>query len=280
MKKKIYLGTILTVSLLLLTVFISVSPTLAHRHTDDVVFTGALASVTLQLPSNASPPALPGGTPNHPTTLMISAFDFDKRSAFGAADELLVFMWQPVANNFQPVAVITDNPADAQFWMNTWNGTYVWLKAILPPLIGPTTLFPNVILVQPGDLQVYTESEHSGDRNDASSTFWVNLTTSVKVTLPYFNATGVNSNQTFTLPSMTLMYKSISDEFTLPWSTTFTGYKYSSNYTWTREGSQQFAAVRVHIPDWLSGGGARDYALDVTGAVRWHTVETLTPPSP
>jgi hypothetical protein len=278
MKKKIYLGTFFVLSLLLLTVFISVSPTLAHRHTTDVVFTGALGEVTLQLPSNSSPPVSPGGIPNHPTILKLVAFDYDRGSTFGAADELDVFLWQPIANTFQPVAVITDNPNNAEFWKATWNGTYVWLQAILPPPIGQTTLFPNVILVQPGDLQVWIESEHSRDRNDASNTFWVNLTTTVKVTLPYFNATGVNSNQTFNMPPTTLMYKTTSDEFVLPWTTSFTGYKNSSNYTWVREGAEQFAAVRIHIPAWLAGAGPRDWTLDTTGSVRWNEVDTLTPP--
>ncbi len=274
MKKKIILGTILAISLLLVTVFISVSPTLAHRRTNDVVLTGALAEVTLQLPSNSSPPALPGGTPNHPTTLKLVAFDYDKRSANGAADVLGVFIWQPIANKFQPVAIITDNPANAEFWKTIWNGSYVWLKTVLPPPIGAITLFPNVILVQPADLQVWTESEHH-----QSSTFWVNLTTTVKVTLPYFNATGVNSNQTFNLPPTTLMYKTISDEFELPWTTLFTGYINSSNYTWVREGAEQFAAVYIQIPEWLAGGGIRrGYAFEETGSVRWHMVETLTPP--
>jgi hypothetical protein len=278
MKKKIYLGIILTLSLLILTLFISVSPTLAHRHTDDVVFSGALGEVTLQLPSNSSPPASPEGIPNHPTILKLVAFNYDRGSANGAADELDVFMWQPIGNTFQPVAVITDTPNNAEFWKTAWNGTYVWLKAILPPPIGPTTLFPNVILVEPETLDVWTESIHSKSRNDESSTLWVNLTETVKITLPYFNATGVQSNQTFNLPPTSLMFKTTSDEFNLPWTTSFKGYKNASNYTWVREGAEQFAAVRVQIPEWLAGGGTRGYALEETGSVRWHEVDTLTPP--
>src|SRR3990172_1785572 len=131
MKKKIILGIVLMMSLLIVTVVASVAPTLAVQQTNQIKFTGALAEITIQIPSNSSPPAIPGGIPDHPTTLKIAAFDWDKRSTNGAADELLIQIWSPVGvvlspgGNFQPVAVITDNPANAALWDSYWNGTYV-----------------------------------------------------------------------------------------------------------------------------------------------------------
>ena len=233
---------------------------------------GALSEVNLQLPSNSSPPALSAGTPNHPVTMKIAAWDLDQSSTNGPADELLIFIWQPVKNAYANVAVITDNAANAELWKAAWNNTNVWYP-VGPPTFPPNfNLFPNVITVAPKDLEVWTES--GNNLNDASNTLWVNLTKAVTITLPYFNATGSNSNQTFTLPQMTLMFKATSGAFDDPFVAPFVGYPGASNYTLTRSGSSEFADARVNIPDWLGNS----FRYEATGHVYWHVTDTITPP--
>jgi hypothetical protein len=284
MNKKNVLGIVLTLTLLAVSFAVILLPTFAYEKTEDPAkkFYGSSGLVTVQLPSNSSPPASPG-TPNHPTILRFLALDHNRRSFGGEADELMVFMWQPIADNFQPVAMITDNANAAELWKTVWNGSYIWYVAG-PPMFPPGfILFPNVILVEPEDLEVWTEparasyGDDNKDWNDATVTLWANLTKEVTVTLPAYNGTGAFSNETFILPPMSLMFKGISGEFDDPVTVEFKGYRYASNYTLERSGNSQFAGVRVNIPDWLAGSH-RMYPLDVTGAVRWRSVEVFTPP--
>jgi len=301
MKKKIILGIVLMMSLLIVTVVASVAPTLAVQQTNQIKFTGALAEITIQIPSNSSPPAIPGGIPDHPTTLKIAAFDWDKRSTNGAADELLIQIWSPVGvvlspgGNFQPVAVITDNPANAALWDSYWNGTYVSYH-VGPPRFPPNSnLFPNVIQVEPQDLEVWTTSSWTDGNGrwdmdeygrtvwtTSSDTLWINLTKSIKVTLPYFsigrypNGSAINSNQTFTLPPMTMMFKATSDPFDESFKIELKWYPGASGYTLIRTGSSTFAGARVKIPNWI---GAKDSdTYEETGLVYWRVTDTLTPP--
>ena len=279
----------MTLSLLIVTIIASVTPTRANSQSTDTKFIGALGEVNLQLPSNSSPPAIPGGVANHPTTLKIGAWDLNSRSTLGAADELLIFIWSPVQNRLADVAVITDNADNAAFWKTVWNNSYIWYPTTLPPQAGGPNLFPNVILVEPNELEVWTESGSSSGGNGhwgwdnygryvwqttGGGTFWVNLTKSVKVTLPYFNATGTNTNQTFTLPPFSLMFKTTSDPFDGYFTVTLKNYRGASNYTLVRTGTTQFAGVRANIPDWLGSS----FRYEDTGHVYWHVTDTWTPP--
>jgi hypothetical protein len=278
MKKKTVLGTFLMLSLLAVTVVATIAPTLGRNPTKNPAkkVYGAVGQVVLQLPSNASPPASPG-TPNHPAILQIVAFDDNRRSFGGEADELIIFMWNPVSNRFEPVAIITDNAKNAEFWKTAWNNTYVWYQA--PGFV----LFPNIILVEPQTLEVWTESMRAscgyGNKgwNTASETLKVNLASTVKVTLPFFNATGEFSDQTFSLPPLTLLFKATSDEIVEdPLTINLEGYPGASNFTIVRRGTTQFAGVRVRIPEWLSV----EYSLFETGIVSWHNTDTYNPPPP
>jgi hypothetical protein len=261
MRKKLILGTLLTLSLLVVTVVATVAPTLANSPSKNTKFIGALAEINIQLPSNSSPPATPGGVANHPTTLRIDAYDLNRRSTLGAADELLIFIWDPLTdplhNALTPVALITDNAANAAFWRPVYNGTYVAFK-IVPPGID---FLPNVIQVGPKDLEVW---------DVASDTFWVNLTKPIPITL---NNPG-NTLSNFILPPMTLMFKATSDSFDDPFKVSLNYYPGASGYTLTRTGMSQFAGVRVDIPDWLGGG----FRYEGTGHVYWRVTDTWTPP--
>ena len=290
MKKKTILGIALTLSLLTVAIVATGATTLAVQQPNQAKFTGAIGNVGLQLPSNSSPPAPPGGVANHPTHLRIYAFDFDRWSTNGAADELLVFIWQPVKNSFQPVLLITDNAANAALWKTVWNNSNIWYPTTLPPQFGGPNLFPNIVLVEPNELEVWTEAASNSGGNghwgwdeyeryvwqtSGGETLWVNLTKSVKATLPYFNVSGVNSNQTFTLPPMSMFYKGTSDDIDYPPLTiAFRSYPGASQYTLVRTGTAQFAGVHVRIPEWL---GAQ-YPLDVTGNIWWRATDTYTPP--
>ncbi len=258
MKRKVILGVILTVTLLFLTIVAANTSMFALSQdnnisdSNNVTLTGAAGDVIFQLPSNSSPPAPPGGTPNHPTILWIIALHFDKGSTEGAFDGLSVHMWRPVKHEFDPVALITDSANHAALLKTVYNQTYVWYPTGPPVFPIFTNLFPNVIQVEPQDLQVWTESNGHKGASSAIDTLNANLTKAVTITLPYYNATGVNSNQTFTLPPLSLMFKVISSEFNDPFTVEFKGYPGASNYTFVRSGSSQFAAVRINIPDWLS----------------------------
>jgi hypothetical protein len=285
MKKKTIIGTVLTLSFLIVAVFATAAPTLAYKPNKNTIFSGALAEINIQLPSNSSPPAPPGGNANHPTMLKIAAWDFDRRSTNGAADEILLFIWSPAENSLEPVAQITDNAANAAFWKIVWNNTYLWYPFILPPPYPPiaTNLFPNVIQVGPKDLEVWTEStwtNYGHNWNVASDTLMVNLTKPITVTLPYFqvatnpDGSEVEINQTFTLPPMTLMFKATSDAFNDPFAVSLNFYPGSSNYTLVRTGESQFAGARVDITDWLGFG----FRYEGTGHVYWHETDTYIPP--
>ncbi len=289
------------VSLLSITFLEVISPSIALDQTKDKKFYASAAEITLQLPSNSSSPAIQGGTPDHPTTLKIAAFNYDRRSANGAADELLISIWCPTgvvlspAGNFQQVALITDNAANAQFWDQVYNGTYLSFHVGQPVFPPNTNLFPNVIKVDPNDLEVSAKRSNSfmsstqsdnffGSNNHQSGdTFWVNLTKPVQIKLPQFlvgrtsNGVPIYSNQSFTLPPMSLMFKPISDSFDDSFKMDLKWYPGASGYTFTRHGSSVFAAARVVIPNWI-GAKVSDY-IEGTGHIDWALIDTFTPPS-
>jgi hypothetical protein len=287
MKRKVILGIILTVPLLFLTIIAVNTSTFALSQDNNIsdsnnlTNTGADGIVIVQLPTNSSPPAPPGGTPDHPTILELSAEHFDKGTTEGGINELVVFMWRPVVHRFEPVAMITDDANHAAFLETLWNKTYLWYP-VGPPTYPPNyNLFPNVIQVEPKDLQVWTELNGHKGASSAIDTLNANLTKAITITLPNYNATGVYSNQTFILPPLSLMFKATSSEFNDPMAFELKGYPGSSNYTFVRSGSSQFAAVRVTIPAWLSSviSGPSSGYLEATGHVYLHFVDTYTPPA-
>ena len=70
----------------------------------------------------------------------------------------MVAMWDPREEQFTPVLAITDNPAWAEFIKTLYNNTYMWYPTplALQPIYGPN-LFPNVVVVEPDELEVSSE---------------------------------------------------------------------------------------------------------------------------
>jgi hypothetical protein len=102
----------------------------------------------------------------------------------------------------------------------------------------------------------------------------VNLTKAVTITLPYYNASGTRSNQTFILPPTTLMFRGLGNDFKEELSALLTGYPNSSNYTIVESKMTAPAWVRVSVPDWLGRN-----PFEVTGNIGWRLTQTFIPPS-
>lgn len=275
----------LTLIFVVLTVVMAVAPTLAAPDPNKPLVTKYYCSgkVILQLPppSNASPPAAPG-TPSHPISLQLIALDLDRRSTFGAHDELYVALWVPQPNAYIPVAYISDNDAAGQdFYKMLWNNSGLWSTVAFAPG------FENVIAVADKELEVWSESVwtsygsgHKGWDYESSNTFIVNLTKSVKISLPWnthpvFSSWG---NQSFTLPPMTLVFHETGDPFYKeeievqqnlpPPFPPYSGYTMKTKVWFTP------SWVEVSIPSWI-----RYATLDVTGRTGNHGTATYIPPA-
>jgi hypothetical protein len=246
MKKK-YVGIIFTLLLVVSFIVASTFPAIATdpKNRPERVAYATIGTVNLELPSNATYPAKAGGTTSHPIVLRISVIDNNRRTTDGASDQMVVNMWDPEKQSFTPVLIITDNPSWAEYLKTLYNNSYTWFPTpvALQPIYGPN-LFPNVVLVEPDELEVWTESanpyDHSnGWDNQDSQVLMVNLTRAVKSTLDVFviNSSvpaGPNSprfaNATFILPPLTMVFHEFNDYYAdekvdvLQWAG-------SSNYT-------------------------------------------------
>jgi hypothetical protein len=301
MKRKIVLGTLLTLTLALITVLAAVTPSLAVPNPNKSLVTNYFrgGSVILQLPPapNATPPASPG-TPTHPIDLMFAAFDFDRKSTYGANDALYVFAWVPLANTYVPVAVITDssNPASLEFNRMLYNNTPIWSNS---SIWWASPNFENVISVGDKDLEVWTDKTSTQSSNgrwvfdeygryvwdDGGGILAVNLTTPVTIRLPFnlFPAPISLSkwgNLTFVLPAMTLTFHEIGDGY--PVEETNKGLITSpfgaaapySGYTVKLYAMRIPSWVEVSIPAWLGS-----VVPEVTGHMGEHGSYTYTPPA-
>jgi hypothetical protein len=257
---------VLSLSLVVIVTVAAFAPTLADNNKGqnkdnlNVVTYGQHGEVVLQLPtpSNATPPAAPG-TPSHPTCLRLVANEYDKKSTFGAYNTLLVALWIPVANTFVPVAQINDvsNPDLDAYLHALFNNTPVW-----------NSIMPNVIDVNDHDLDVWKEGE----------VIMVNLTTTVKITLPFNLMIGtpyaVWGNQTFSLPPMTLMFRPTAHGFEWEESTVLVPHPPFSGYTIKLNSLMSPAWVKVDIPTWIKGSW-----LECSGHICTHIVQIGIPPA-
>jgi hypothetical protein len=274
MKKKIILGSTLTLTLLVISIIAMTLPAFANNPQNSLVRKGygTMGDVDFAIPSNATFPAIPGGTSNHPTNIGFLALDADRRSTPGAFDQLTVYIWDPANQRYTPVLAITDNPDQAEFLKILWNNTYLWYPTPLPlqPMYGPN-LFPNVILVQPNELEVW--STHG--------TLWVNLTTLVKSTLTNFvinpsapaGSPARTANVTFNLPPLTMFFRPLDNGFPREETITTTGWMGASGYTQQLSYREVSARVNVQIPAWLGTD------LDFIGTTWENFVAKTTPPT-
>jgi hypothetical protein len=210
MKRKQILGTILALSLIILTVVVAVSPAIAYKIPDDdsgITIYGTSAGIDFSLP----PPG--GAVADHPTVLKIEVGDWNKKSETGAFDSMVIWVWAPALNTWVPYAAILDIPIP--YWFKEmWNGTIVYQES------NGLVVRNNIFSVADKELDVWMEK--GGD------TLWVNLTVPVQISnasLPA--ALGVKS---FTLPptqiELTTAEAGNEDSSTLP--APYSGYTQNS----------------------------------------------------
>jgi hypothetical protein len=248
----------LSLSLIIIIAVAAVAPALAHddkRESNDnsyVTVYGQHGEVIIQLPA---------GNPRvtNVTSLRLIANDFNKKSTFGAYDTLIVALWIPIANQFVPVAQINSvsNPALDTYLHTLYNNTPVW-----------TGLTPNIIDLTSKDLSVWKDDD----------VIIANLTTSVKITLPFNLMVGSPytawGNQTFTLPSLTLTFRPTARSFHNEESATLAPHPPLSGYTVNVKSQMSPAWVRVDIPTWVKGAW-----LECSGHICTNIVQQGIPPA-
>jgi hypothetical protein len=243
MKRSIVFGSGLALSLVVIIAVATVIPALAHNNkpSGPTLYTTG-GQVLLQLPPGT--PTYPPGPVGHPTALRIFVDDVDRRSAFGAADVMLVSMWAPAYNKFIPVVYISDNPDPAFSAL---------IKAAWAGIISPQ----NVIMVADNELEVWKR----GDVVTANLTKAID----VKFTNPLFKA------YNFTLQPTAIEFRGIDDAYREPEATT----NLLSGYKVTITSIDKPAWVRVRIPAWLGG-----QQIEFAGVLNLHETMTYIPPPP
>lgn len=269
MRKKLVLGTILTLSLLIITVVTAVAPAIAgpKDNSIDLYGTGAHVSLTLPPPTVGSPPL---GVPAHPTTIGFFVADYNRQSETGAFDWMFIGVWVQSTNSFMPIAQVFDIP------IPSWSKQMYNSTGPTNPLYYETSagvVRNNLIQVADKELDVWMESswtyhgyDNKGWSVESANTLKVNLTRSV-----FINYTSTNpliGNLSFTLPPMTLEFHEIGEG----WSVEDTS-KYGTWLT-TSKATKVPAWVDVRIPSWC-----RATWFEVAGHLSEHVTETYTPPA-
>jgi hypothetical protein len=256
---------VLSLSLALIIAFAAVAPTLAEhergkRNDDSSNVTDTSNIVTTYGQHGEVIIQLPAGNPKvtNVTCLRLIANDYNKKSAFGAYDTLLIFLWVPVANQFVPVAQINNvnNPGLDAYLHTLWNNTPVW-----------NPMMPNVIDVTDKDLDVWMDD----------GIIIANLTTTVKITLPFNLRVGnpyvAWGNLTFNLPPLTLMFRPTAPSFKNE-ETTVLAPSPLSGYTINLKSQMSPAWVKADIPTWV-----KQAWLECSGHICTHIVQTGIPPA-
>ena len=191
----------------------------------------------LQLPPS-------GGSLTRPTVLRIFVGDFDRRSDFGATDQMLINLWYPTLNAFLPVAIITDNndAAYLDLLKNAWAGYPVWT-----PSLGRYNIFP----VDDDQLEVRS-------RGDV-------VTADLKVSVSINAPCGILS-----LPPMTLEFRGLDSPYRSESTITL-----PSGYTIAVSSIEKPAWVNVKIPAWLQAA-----SFQFAGILNLHETETYIAPPP
>ena len=254
MRKKLILGTILTLSLLLTVAVTAIAPAIGNNPpSNSLTKSGTIAEVVLQLPT-------PGGAiASHPTNLRILPFDYDRRS--GSADALRVSIWVSAINTYVPVAFISDQPWGAQE-KAIMNNTNMYLE------VNGVVIRNNLKVVTDKELGVWQESKWTcyghGWSVPGDETLIANLTIPVQLD---FTGLPPIFGPSFAVPAMSMKFVGIAEgsplQGTLP--TLPSGAKAIEKYT----GVPAWAFVA--IPAW---GGSWYFA----GAIGENYVITFTLP--
>jgi hypothetical protein len=272
MRKKLVLGTILTLSLLIVTVVVAVSPVIAGPKDNSIDLYGTGARVTFSLPTPGVGPPQTGGVPAHPTELSIIAWDFNRRSETGAYDFIQIAVWAPAINYYVPIAAVFDIPVP-DFWKAMWNGTGPSNPFWYETNAGVSSGHNNSFQVADNELDVWMESSwtyydcgYKGGNAASANTLMVNLTKSL-----FINFTSSNplaGNLSFTLPPMTLEFKEIGEGEEQEVIT------HPGAWTWTVKETKVPAWVEISIPSWIRGA-----QLEVVGHLSEQGSNIFTPPA-
>jgi hypothetical protein len=276
--KKKYLGiSILLLSILVISLVATVGQTFAstkaaHKDSNLIINSGTGSLAYLNLP----PSTATSTVPSHPSNIQLRSYHFDK-SPMGPFDSILVYLWIPQRNSYNLAALITNAP-DVQLYQDLWYKTFIWYN--ITGIASPA--FLNVIQVADKDLQIWTENVNQGhddkkDLNDHNSgVFIVNLTKAdgVKINLPFNLWTGSPltsyGDMSFTLPPMTLKFRTIGDSY----SDTGANATLPSGYARQPIAEMRTPAwVEETIPLWLGATSP----LEVAGHIDYHFSEVITP---
>lgn len=253
-KRKVILGTFLTLSLAMIIAVAALAPTVAvarYKKDDDdsLTYYATGGGVTVQLPE---------GVPAHPTTLIFAALHVEKRGDYpirGPHDVFAVYIWVPALNSFLPAAVFSDhpNPAHHDLMKAMYIGTPLWIPGLME----------NYFV--PDDEELVTRKY--GDN------FFANLTVGVHVSLNFTNSPNPQmtalGDLSFDLPPIALEIRGFDtpyredSQMSLP-----SGYSSSASYV------RKPAWVRVWIQNWTGGSDAFRFA----GVRGLHSKVTTTPP--
>jgi hypothetical protein len=282
MKKKNLGISILLLSILVVSLVATVGQTLAsarsnHKDNDAIssnliINSGTGSLVYLNLP----PSTVTATVPSHPSNIQLRSYHFDK-SPMGPFDSILVYLWIPQRNSYNLAALITDAP-NIQLYQDLWYKTFIWYNTT--GIASPA--FLNVIQVADKDLQIWTENVNQGhdDKKDSnehnSGVFIVNLTKAdgVKINLPFNLWTGSPTqsygDMSFTLPPLTLKFRTIGDSY----SDSGANATLPSGYSRQPIAEMRTPAwVEETIPLWLGATSP----LEVAGHIDYHFSEVITP---
>jgi hypothetical protein len=275
-RKNLVLGTILTLSLLIVTVVVAVGPASARfnvRKDNSIDVYGTGGRVTLSLPPPGVGPPLTGGVQAHPTDLNIIAVDFDKRSETGAHDFLMVSVWVQSINTYVPIAAVFDIPIP-DYWKQMWNSTGPANPFWYETSAGVSSGHSNSFQVTDKELEVWTESTRTycgcgnkGWNYQNNDVLMVNLTKPIIIN--FTSAQPGAGNLSFTIPPMTLTFQGIAEGH--PEMQTLN----PGTWIWIQKETEVPAYVNVAIPSWVRGA-----EVEVVGHISESLHNTFTSPSP
>ena len=252
MRKKIIIASLIAVVLMVSTIA-AVTPTFAASNEPANVLknfgTGSMVYLN-------SPPT----TLSRPS-IQLRCFDFNKDSAFGEADGILVYVFSQTAGTYVIAAFITDNP-NPDYLKALWAGTNIWK---------PSSGLENVIQLQPSELEIYTDSTTSngnGNRDTSGSNNDMLIVTLTKaVTVKKSDST------TFDIPIMTLKFRPIAESY---YDSGANAKLPSLYYRQPISNMRTPAWVEESVPSWFGAVSPQE----VCGHIDYKYIEAITPPTP
>jgi hypothetical protein len=255
-KRKVILGTLLTLSLVMTIAVAALAPTVAvgwkkKKEDDTLTYYAYGGQVTVQLPE---------GVPAHPTTLLIASMHCTHQGDYpirGPHDVFVVYLWIPEMNTFLPAAVFSDHPDPAHhdLMKAMYIGTPLWIPGLME----------NYFVPDDEDLVTWKRG----------NVFFANLTEGVHVSLPFDMLPDDSllkflGDLSFDLPPIALEVRGFDGLYREEGGgTTPSGYSSTAYYM------RKPAWVRLWIQEWTGGADAFKFA----GVLGVYSKVTVTPPS-